>query len=180
MQTSCPAQAALTAPERLAVMQRRIGTMTMAEQALQQPLAKFYDLLDDEQEARLIALAEDRRKISPANAEPEAPAQGCGPAQPAALQWPADEIETRLRPNEVQRAALKALQEASARAIDILSACLPKDATTPPTRLDAVEGRLEAIQQAVFLVSAALGEFYATLSYEQKMQFEAIGRKRTA
>ena len=43
----------------------------MAEQAVQQPLAKFYDLLDDEQEARLNALAADRRKISPANENPE-------------------------------------------------------------------------------------------------------------
>jgi hypothetical protein len=180
IRASCPTQAALTAPERLAVMQRRIGTMIMAEQAVQQPLAKFYDLLDDEQEARLNALAEDRRKIAPANGPPEAPAQGCGPAQPTALPWPADEIEARLHPNEAQRAALKVLQEASARAIDILSACQPQDATTPPARLDAVEGRLDAMQQAVYLVSAALGDFYATLNDEQKMQFEAIGQKRTA
>ena len=103
----------------------------------------------------------------------------CGPTQPAALQWPAAEIETRLRLNDTQRAAFKALQEASTTAIGILSACRPEDATTPPTRLDAVEGRLEAMQQAVYLVSTALGDFYAALSDEQKAQFEAIGNKRT-
>lgn len=27
-------------------------------------------------------------------------AQGCGAAQPAALQWPANEIEARLHPND--------------------------------------------------------------------------------
>jgi hypothetical protein len=97
------------------------------------------------------------------------------------LQWPADEIEARLHPNDIQRAALKRLQDANAGAVDILNAdCQPDDATTPPARLDAVQGRLAALQQAVYLVSTALENFYATLSDEQKAQFEAIGQKRTA
>ena len=181
IRASCPTQTAFTAPDRLAVMQQRIEAMIKAESALQQPLGKFYDLLDDEQEARLNALGEDRRKMSPAKRATEAPAQGCGAAQSAALQWPADEIEARLHPNDAQRAALKVLQDANARAADILNAgCQPKDATTPPARLDAVDGRLDAMQQAVYLVSAALEGFYGTLSDEQKAQFEAIGQKRTA
>jgi LTXXQ motif family protein len=181
IRASCPTQTAFSAPHRLAVMQQRIGAMIQAELGVQQPLGKFYDLLDDEQEARLNALAEDRRKISAANGATEAPAQGCGAAQPAALQWPADEIEARLHPNDAQRAALKVLQDANARAVDILNnACQPKEATTLPIRLDAVDGRLDAMQQAVHLVSAALEDFYATLSDEQKAQFEAIGQKRTA
>jgi hypothetical protein len=181
IRASCPTQTAFSAPRRLAVMQQRIGAMIKAELGVQQPLGKFYDLLDDDQEARLNALAEDRRKLSAANGATQAPGQGCGAAQPAALQWPADEIEARLHPNDAQRAALKVLQDANARAVDILNnACQPKDATTLPIRLDAVDGRLDAMQQAVYLVSAALEDFYATLSDEQKAQFEAIGQKRTA
>jgi hypothetical protein len=177
---SCPTQAALTAPERLAVMQQRIGTMIAAEQALQPALIKFYDLLDDEQEARLNALAADRRGVSPPSDEANASARGCGPAQSTPLQWPAAEIEARLRLNDAQRAALKALQDANATAIGILNTCPPADTTTPPARLDAVDARLNAMQQAVYLVSTALAEFYATLSEAQKTQFEAIGQKRTA
>jgi hypothetical protein len=181
IRASCPTQTALTAPDRLAVMQQRIEAMIKAESAVQQPLGNFYDLLDDEQEARLNAIAEDRHKMSAANRATEAPAQGCGAAQTAALQWPADEIEARLHPNDTQRAALKVLQDANAMAADILNAeCQPEDATTPPARLDAVDGRLVAMQQAVNRVSAALEGFYATLSDEQKAQFEAIGQKRTA
>lgn len=181
IQASCPTQTAFTAPGRLAVMQRRIGAMIQAELAVQQPLVKFYDLLEDEQEARLNAVAEDRRKMSAANGATAVPAEGCGAAQPAALQWPAEEIEARLHPNDTQRAALKVLQDANARAVDILTAeCQPTDTTTPPARLDAVDGRLAAMQQAVYLVSAALEGFYATLNDEQKAQFEAIGQKRTA
>jgi hypothetical protein len=181
IRASCPTQTAFTAPHRLAAMQQRIGAMIKAESAVQQPLGKFYDLLDDEQEARLNAIAEDRRKTSAANRATEAPAPSCGTAQPAALQWPADEIEARLHPNEAQRAALKVLQDANARAVDILNnACQPKEPTTLPIRLDAVDGRLGAMQQAVYLLSAALEDFYGTLSDEQKAQFEAIGQKRTA
>jgi hypothetical protein len=181
IRASCPTQTAFTAPDRLAVMQQRIGAMIKAELAVQQPLGKFYDLLDDEQEARLNAIAEDRRKMSAANGATEAPGRRCDAAQPAALQWPADEIEARLHPNDAQRAALKVLQDANARAVDILNnACQPKDAITLPTRLDAVDGRLDAMQQAVNLVSTALEDFYGTLSDEQKAQFEAIGQKRTA
>jgi len=184
IRASCPTKTAFTAPERLAVMQQRIGAMIQAALAVQPSLDKFYDLMDDEQEARLNALAEDRRKMSATNGATEAPAQGpvqgCGAAQRAALQWPADAIEARLHPNDTQRAALKGLQDANARAVDILTAqCQPQDATTPPARLDAVDGRLEAMLQAVSLVSAALDDFYATLSDGQKAQFEAIGQKRT-
>src|SRR6202022_3938991 len=73
IRASCPTQTAFTAPDRLAVMQQRIGAMIQAALAMQQPLGKFYDLLDDEQEARLNAIAEDRRKMSAANGATEAP-----------------------------------------------------------------------------------------------------------
>jgi hypothetical protein len=176
---ACPAQMPYSAPERLAIMQMRIAAMIKAEEAVQQPLDKFYDLMDDEQEARLNAVAEERRKLSAANGAAGAPA--CGAAQAAALQWPADEIEAKLHPNDAQRAALKGLQEANATALGILNAgCQPTDTVTPPARLDAVDGRLDALQRAVGLVSAALGNFYAMLNDEQKAQFEAIGQRRTA
>jgi LTXXQ motif family protein len=172
IRATCPSHAALSAPERLTIMQQRIGVMIKAQSTVQPALIKFYDLLEDEQEARLKALAEDRRKM-------DAAAQPCRPAQPAPLQWP-DEIATRLRLNDTQRAAFKALQEANGTARGILNACPPEDTTTPPARLDAVEGRLNAMQQAVYLVNAALGDFYETLNDEQKAQFEAIGQKRAA
>jgi len=181
IRASCLTQTAFTAPNRLAVVHQRIGAMSRAVLALRQPLGKFHDLLEEEQEARLNALAEDRRRTSTASGATEASSQGCGAAQPAVLQWPADEIEARLHPNDTQRAALKVLQDANAKAVEILTAeCQPKDAITPSARLDAVDVRLADMQQAVYLVSAALESFYATLSDEQKAQFEVIGQKRTA
>jgi hypothetical protein len=152
---------------------------------VQPPLTKLYELLDDEQKARFNALAEDQRKLSTANnATPRAQgstAQGCGAAPPAALEWPASEIEAKLHPNETQRGALQVLQDTSAEAAETLKvACQAGDAMTPTARLAAIGKRLDTMLQAVKQVRAALEDFYATLSDEQKAQFEAIGPRRSA
>jgi hypothetical protein len=149
------------------------------------PLEKFYGQLDDEQKARFNALAEDQRKVSVASDARGRPvqgvAQGCSAAAPAAMAWPASEIEARLHPNDTQRAALQVLQDTSAEAIETLkAACQPGDVMTPPARFAAIGKRLDTLLQAVKQVRAALEDFYATLSDEQKAQFEAIGPKRSA
>jgi hypothetical protein len=178
IRAACPTQVASTAPGRLAAMQQRIEAMISAVALMRPPLEKFYGLLDDEQKARLNALAEDQRKASASRASLT---QNCAAAQPAAFQWPGSEIEARLNLNDTQRASLQILQDASAKAADMLKVtCQPDDIITPPTRLAALAKRLDTLLQAVKLVRPALEHFYATLSDEQKAQFEAIGPKRTA
>jgi LTXXQ motif family protein len=178
IRAACPTRVVLTAPGRLAAMQQRLEAMTSGVALVRPPLDKFYGLLDDEQKARLNALAEDQRKASASKASL---VQNCGARQPAALQWPGNEIEARLHPNDTQRAALEVLQDTGAQAADMLkSACQPDDALTPPARLAAVARQLDIMLQAVKLVRPALEDFYATLSDEQKAQFEAIGPGRTS
>jgi hypothetical protein len=174
IRASCPAQVAATAPGRLAAMQQRLEAMISAVALVRPPLERLYGLLDDEQKARINAVAEDERKRAPANSVAE-----CGrPATPA---WPAEEIETRLHPTDTQRAALKTLQDAAAHTADtVKAACQPTDLLTPPARLDAVARRLDTMLEAVKSVRSALDDFYATLSDEQKAQFEAIGPRRTS
>ena len=119
-------------------------------------------------------------RISARRALPRAPvAPGCGTAQqPTALEWPAGEIDARLHPNDSQRASLAALQDASTKAAETLrTACQPRS-LTPPARFTAMARRLDTMLQAVKLVRATLEDFYATLSDEQKAQFEAIGQNR--
>jgi hypothetical protein len=178
IRAACPTQVASTAPGRLAAMQQRLEAMISGVALMRPPLEKFYGLLDDEQKARLNALAEDQRKASASRASLT---QNCAAAQPAAFQWPGSEIEARLNLNDTQRASLQILQDASAKAADMLKVtCQPDDIITPPTRLAALAKRLDTLLQAVKLVRPALEHFYATLSDEQKAQFEAIGPKRTA
>ena len=101
--------------------------------------------------------------------------------QPSALQWPAEEIEARLHPTEAQRTGLTALQNASAKAADVLAtSCRIDEAATPPARLAAAGKRLEIMLEQVKLVRTALDDFYVMLNDEQKAQFEAIGPRRTS
>src|SRR5258708_19747973 len=147
--------------------------MIAALETVQPPLEKVYSLQNEEKRAQLNALAEDQRRISAAKKAKGLIAQGCGVAQPAAMQWPTGEIEARLRPTDAQRASLQGLQDASAKAADMLKASCPAgDAVTPPARLAAARNRLEAMLQAVKLVKSALEDFYPTLTDEQKPQFE--------
>ena len=178
IRAACPTQVASTAPGRLATMQQRIEAMISAVALVRPALENFYGLLDDEQKARLNALAEDQRKASASRASL---GQNCAAAQSAAFQWPGGEIEARLRLNDSQHAALQGLQDATAKATDMLKVqCQPDDVVTPAARLAAIAKRLDTMLQAVKLVRPALENFYATLSDEQKAQFEAIGPKRTA
>jgi LTXXQ motif family protein len=191
IKAACPTKISLTAPSRLAAMQDRIEAMITAVGIVQPPLQKFYDLLNDEQRARLNALGQEQRQEQnqsqrqdqrSAKAAPNTNgslAQNCGAAQAGVMDWPTAEIDATLHPTEAQRAALTALQDASTKAADMLKAsCQPTAAITPPARLEAIGNRLDTMLQAVKSVRASLDNFYATLSDEQKAQFEAIGPDR--
>jgi LTXXQ motif family protein len=181
IRAACPTQIALTAPARLAAMQRRIEAMISAVETVRTPLQKFYDLLNDEQKVRLNALGEDQHRADAGKTKNRSLAENCGTSQSALPAWPSAEIEARVHPTEAQRASLAALQDATAKATDMLKASCPADEPiTPPARLEAAGKRLDVMLKAVKSVRAALGDFYGKLSDEQKAQFEAIGQRHTA
>jgi hypothetical protein len=186
VKSACPADISLTAPNRLAVMQQRIEAMIAAVGLLQPSLQRFYDVLNDEQKALLNALIENQRGdanrdrySSRRRVVADAMAQPCGMAQPGLMEWPTAEIERRVHPNDAQRSSLAALQDAAAKAAEMLKAsCQPDTAVTPPARLAEIGKRLNAMLEAVKTVGSALSAFYTTLTDEQKAQFESIGRQR--
>lgn len=180
IRAACPTSLALTAPGRLASMEQRIEAMKAGLDIIQPAMEKFYSLLNDEQKAKLTALAP--RNPQPAKTESANADQSCGITSLSdAVAWPTDEINKRLRPNEEQRAKLTALQDATFKAAESLKAtCQPSAALTPPARLAAAGQRLDVLLGAVKSVHAALNDFYGTLSDEQKAQFEAIGPARSA
>lgn len=174
IRSSCPAQAPLTAPDRLTAMQDRIEAMITATSLLRAPFANLYDLLDDEQKARLNARAASRKTAAAGGA-------GCETEPASGLQWPVSEIEAGLHPDHRQRVALETLQNTSTRAVDILNrACPPGDALTASARFSAANRRLIAMLQAVRQVKAALEDCLAILSEGQKSELEAIGPRRTS
>lgn len=195
IRASCPAQAPMTAPERLRVMQARLDAMIKATDALAAPLAKFVDLLDDSQKAKLDSLANERRAALASAQHKDAQAASACAAdsdprydpqaqrqyeQLVQQQWPADDIASALKLDDTGRARLDVLQDTTLRTMETLSPCPTKAAATPQARLAAVKARLQTMQQAVNGVADALDDFEADLSDEQKAAFEAIGPKRGA
>jgi hypothetical protein len=180
VRAACPSDMALTAPARLAVMEQRIDAMISAVQGVQMPLQKFYDSLNDEQRQRFTALVEQQRQNLHRLRTPPAPlaTADCGVARPGVMDWPEAQIEQRLHPTDAQREPLAALRDAATKAADMLKSCEPNNATTLPARLAAMNDRLNTMLDAVKIVRVALDKFYASLTDEQKAQFEAIGRER--
>ena len=180
LKASCPTDIALTAPRRLAVMQQRLEAMIAAVQTVQPPLEKFYGLLNDEQKAQLNALASmerrpARRRGHAATMTTGLPGPSCA-AQPGLTEWPSAAIDQSVRPTDEQRRHLDALQNAAAKAADMLkTSCQPEEALTPPARLAATGQRLDVMLQAVKTVRVAMDDFYGSLTDEQKADLDAIG-----
>lgn len=200
IRASCPIESPTSAPERLGLMQTRLEAMIEAIDAVAPPLAKFVDLLDDGQKAKLEALAQDsfvneRRAVLAAGQHGDAQAAAvCQPdydprydlqaqrqyQQLVQQQWPADDIAATLRLDDTGRARLDVLQDTTLRTMETLSACPSKPVATPQARLAAVKTRLETMLQAVRSVGDALDDFEFDLTDAQKAAFEAIGPKRGA
>jgi hypothetical protein len=172
---ACPSEAASTPSGRLAAMQQRLEAMKSAIERMRTPFEKFQESLDDDQKAELAALNDQRAPFAP-----KVPAaQSCTP--PEALQWPVSEIEAKLHLSQTQREQLDALQRMNAFARNTLNFdCQPDDNLAPPDRLATADTRLDAMLDAIRLIAPALDDFLATLSEEQKAQFETIGAKRTS
>jgi len=169
---ACPTKAAATPSGRLATMQHRLEAMKSAIARIRTPFEEFYESLDDDQKAEFVALNDQRAPFAPK----VPPAQSCTP--PEALQFPAKEIEAKLRLNDAQRDELETLNRMSGLAQNTLNFdCQPDESLAPPDRLATADTRLDAMLDAIKQVAPALDDFLATLSGEQKAQFEAIGPK---
>ena len=175
IRSACPTEVSSTPLGRLAAMQRRLEAMKSAIARIRTPFEKFYELLDDDQKANLATFNDQRARFAP-----KVPAaQSCMP--PDMLQWPAGEIEAKLHLSDAQRDELAVLSRMNAFARNTLNFdCQPDENLTPPDRLATADTRLDAMLDAIKQVAPALDDFFATLSDEQKAQFETIGAKRTS
>jgi hypothetical protein len=193
IRAACPTQVPATAMERLGLMRERIEAMIKVTDAVAPALAKFVDLLDGDQKAKLDGLAKERRAALAAiqQKNPQAASACQADSDPrydeklqrqyeqlVQQQWPAAEIASTLKLDDTGRARLDVLQDTTLRTMETLSACPSQAAPKPQARLTAAKARLETMLQAVNGVSDALDDFEADLSDEQKAGFEAMGPKR--
>jgi LTXXQ motif family protein len=101
-------------------------------------------------------------------------ARMCSPRAAGFAEWRIDRLERRIKPTESQRGKFDEFKAASNKAAEIVRAACPTDVpTTMVGRMDAMAKRLDAMSQAIKTVRPALEAFYATLSDEQKAQFNS-------
>ncbi len=102
-------------------------------------------------------------------------AQACGGMAPGVTDLPIDRIARTVHPTGSQVAGLDGLKSASSRANEVLKAACPSEVPlTPVRRLDVVTKRLDALIQVVDIVRTPLGDFYDSLSDEQRKSLDAM------
>ena len=100
----------------------------------------------------------------------------CGDDSRQVTGVPVDDLQAALSPNDQQRALLDELGNASVKAAQTLKAACPNDLSmTPLGRFDAMQVRLEAMNDAVATMRAPLEAFYNSLTDEQKARFNSLG-----
>jgi hypothetical protein len=102
-------------------------------------------------------------------------AQSCADEAAEVTGWPLDQIQAAIQPDGQQSSLLDNLGNALVKASDEVKAHCPTTVSFAPTaRLDAMQQRLQALADAVTIVSPPLDKFYASLSDEQKARFNDI------
>ena len=111
-----------------------------------------------------------------ATAAPDQLTQMCGADSRDIAGLPIDQFQQAIQPTEEQRAALDDLANASVKAAqDIKAACPSNIALTAPSRLAAMQQRIEAMIAGVAIVQPPLEKFYGLLTDEQKERLTALG-----
>jgi hypothetical protein len=95
--------------------------------------------------------------------------------------WPIDQIQQVIEPNDQQKALLDDLGNAVVKASnEITSHCPSGVAFTPVDRLGQMEIRLQGMIDAVNIISPPLAKFYDSLNDEQKARFNDMGTAQSS
>ena len=169
LKQSCPSEKPLTPASRLDAMQRRLQAMADANEVVKGPLEHLYGTLSDVQKQRLEALAHPNvRHVQTARAKDVNIGELCT-SQAGFTNVPADQIASSIQLTDAQKEELEKLKAASAKASDGLKASCPATVSdTLDGRLDAAQQRVTALIAAVDTVRPAVHDFYASLTDEQK------------
>jgi hypothetical protein len=102
----------------------------------------------------------------------------CSGFAPGVVDLPVARLEEIIQPTPGQREALDELKTAFAKAARVLQAsCSDQTPLTPVARLDGMEQRLEAMQQAITIIRGPLERLYSLLSEEQITRLENAAAK---
>jgi len=119
------------------------------------------------------------RVRGPQAAAPDQLTQMCGEDSRDIAGLPIDRIQAAIVPNDVQRAALDDLANASVKAAETIRAACPTEvALTAPGRVASMGLRIEAMISAVDTIQPALQKFTGLLDEGQKRRLNAVGNEQ--
>ena len=173
LKAGCPTDLPSTPTGRIEAMRVRLSAMLEAVRTVRAPLANFYALLNDEQKARFNAVPSGEDQNEPAR-RPDLSIL-CSERASGIANVPIRRMELAVRPDEVQRTSLRALQDAIAQASELLKMdCPTYRPITPVVRIETMEQRLDTLLRATNIVQPALQKFYGSLTDEQKERFNRL------
>jgi hypothetical protein len=182
---------AVTCPKDIpAPLSEKVGTLSFALDVivgslttLRPAFVTFFDLLDDEQKARLIVDSQSKSDNgSPFVRTEHTLNEGialvedtvCNQFVAALRSWPNGQIENGITLTDEQHAASLEVAAAAYRAAGrLVTPCRAEHGLTPVRRLDSERETLEALRQGLDEVRFFLAEFENRLTDEQKKWFDA-------
>jgi LTXXQ motif family protein len=182
LNASCPSEPPLTPLARLDAVEGRLEATIQAIETVRPPLVDLYASLSDEQGRRLDAIGAKEARYGSGTAASGSSAGAelaslCGDQAADFTRLPLQRIQEIVKPTGLQESDLEALKQASAKAADELRASCPKQpAEALVARLDEMTAQLDAMVRAVKGLRPTLATFYASLSDEQKAQFNTMGQ----
>jgi uncharacterized protein YukE len=179
LDASCPSEPPLTPLARLDAVETRLEASIQAIEIVRPPLVYLYDSLSDQQRQGLdgIGAKEAHGSGTAASGSSGALASLCGDQATDFTRLPSQRIQEIVKPTGPQETAFEDLKQASAKAADELRASCPRQSAEAfVARLDEMTARLNAMVQAVKSLRPTLATFYASLSDEQKAQFNNMGQ----
>jgi LTXXQ motif family protein len=194
--SSCPSDVPAALPARFDALEQGLGSFIEALDSVRPTVELFYNSLNDEQKARLVAMymsnassqktpsQQDKsdqslRSNRSVRESPDFPVTQQSPVcqrwADALRAWPIREIETGMVLADRQRAELYELSASMYRAAGALAASCPTETSfTPLGQIDGKRKRIEALRQAVNLVRPQLGRFADGLNDEQKTRLANV------
>lgn len=172
---ACRGDLPATQPERLRAMIDGLWAMRYAEFRIRPALETFYGSLTDAQKAQL---AEEPQTVGSSEAAPAPPTPAAICSEPVAADGnPFDPIQRALQPTPEQRKSLQMLYGASMEMAQFLTTTCPTETPdTPMARLSAASDRVMSLLHAAMNIEPMLGEFYASLSDQQRRRFNSAVR----
>jgi LTXXQ motif family protein len=183
LSATCPKDIPAELGQRLDQLGRALDAIAASLAALRPALATFYDTLDDEQKARLVAIDFSRKSLSKFDQDERTTANGGVPddgsdaaRDPVCRQWvailrswPIKQVESVISLSDEQHADLHDLAAACYRAAgSLVGACPAKDHFTALGHLDAKQHQLQALRQGIDAIQPILSKFEDSLNDSQR------------